>query len=41
MVPRQFSMVIFTDNNASIFFAAGRWEFLYNTSFVWFQVLCI
>jgi len=33
MVPRQFSMVIFTDDNASIFFAGGRWQILYHTSF--------
>ncbi len=25
MVPRQFSTVIFIDDNASIFFAGGRW----------------
>jgi len=25
MVPRQFSTVIFTDDNASVFFAGGRW----------------
>ena len=25
MVQRQFSTVIFTDDNASIFFAGGRW----------------
>jgi len=25
MVPRQFSTVLFTDDNASILFAEGRW----------------
>ena len=25
MVPRQFSIVIFIDDDASIFFAGGRW----------------
>jgi len=25
MVPKQLSMAIFTDDNASIFFAAGSW----------------
>ena len=30
LVPRQFSMVIFTYDNASIFFAG----------FFWFQILC-
>jgi len=29
----QFSMVIFTDENDSIYFAGGRWKFLYHASF--------
>jgi hypothetical protein len=41
IVSGQFSMVIFTDDNASIFFAGGRREFLYHTSFSGFRFCVI
>jgi len=40
MIQRQFSIVIFTDDNASISLLEGDDKFLYHTPFFSFQVLC-